>query len=160
MIGKRTFLDINEIIYIKKMGHIIGTHSHNHPSIFRDLNYNDKINEWKISKNILEKILDEEVLVASIPGGDMDEDTIRSAGEVGIKFLFTSEPNYTPYEKFGVLVLGRVCAKNTTSSSQITQWAMGKGFIKAQVIRYIKEFVRKKFKFIYKFYVERNKRES
>jgi peptidoglycan/xylan/chitin deacetylase (PgdA/CDA1 family) len=156
MIGESTFLDIKQIIEIKQMGHIIGAHSHNHPSIFRDLSYNDKINEWKKSKEILDRILNEEVVVASVPGGDMDQDTIRSAGEVGVKFLFTSEPNYTPYEKFGVLVLGRVCPKNTTNSSQISQWAMGKGFVKAQLIRSIKEFIRCRLKFIYKFYIKIN----
>jgi len=155
MIGESTFLDIKQIIEIKQMGHIIGAHSHNHPSIFRELSYKDKINEWRKSKKILDRILNEEVVVASIPGGDMDQDTIRSAGEVGIKYLFTSEPNYTPYEKFGVLVIGRVYPKNTTSSSQITQWAMGKGFVKAQLIRSIKEFIRCRLKFVYKFYIKR-----
>lgn len=156
LIGESTFLDTKQIIEIKQMGHVIGSHSHNHPSIFRDLSYKDKINEWKKSKKILDRILNEEVLIASVPGGDMDQDTIRSAGEVGIKFLFTSEPNYTPYEKFGVLVLGRVCPKKTTNSSQITQWAMGKGFIKAQLIRSIKEFIRLRLKFVYKFYIKIN----
>lgn len=156
MIGSNTFLNAEQIKSIRKRGHIIGAHSHNHPSIFRDLTYDEKIYEWKQSKEVLEKILNEKVYTASIPGGDMDDDTIRSAGEVGIKVLFTSEPHYTPFNKFGVLVMGRVCPKNTTSAYQIKQWAMGKGFLKARLIRLAKEFIRVRFKFIYKIYVKRN----
>ncbi len=156
MIGKPTFLNAEQIRGIRKNGHIIGAHSHNHPSIFRDLSYCEKINEWRQCKEILEKILNEEVTTASVPGGDMDLDTIRSAGEVGIKFLFTSEPNFTVYKKFGVLVLGRVCPKNTTSPSEISRWAIGKGFIRARLFRAAKEFIRVRLKFFYKIYVKKN----
>lgn len=156
MIESKTFLNAEQIKNIRKMGHIIGAHSHNHPSIFRDLTYDEKIYEWKQSKEVLEKILDEKLYTASVPGGDMDDDTIRSAGEVGIKFLFTSEPNFMPYEKFGVLIFGRVCPKNTTGATQIEQWAMGKGFFKTRLIRLAKEFIRLRFKFIYKIYIKRS----
>lgn len=156
MIGCINFLNEEQIIGIRRMGHLIGSHSHTHPHVFRDLSYSDKIHEWRKSKQILEEILNEEISTASIPGGDMDLDTIRSAGEVGIKYLFTSEPNYTPYIKHGVHVFGRICPKNSTKSSDIIKWSMGKGFFKAKSIRYLKQLVRMHLKFIYRFYLRLN----
>ncbi len=157
MIGADTFLNTDQIKNIRKMGHVIGTHSHTHPSIFRDLSYDQKIDEWGKSKKILEDILGEKISTASIPGGDMDDDTIRAAGDVGIEFLFTSEPSYRPYEKFGVLVFGRVCPKNTTAASQINQWAQGKGFLKSLLIRKAKNFMRISLKPLYSVFVKKGK---
>jgi peptidoglycan/xylan/chitin deacetylase (PgdA/CDA1 family) len=156
MIGSPEFLNVEQIKSIRKKGHLIGAHSHSHPSIFRDLTYKEKLYEWKKSKEVLEKILNEKVCTASVPGGDIDDDTIRSAGEVGLTVLFTSEPHFTSYQKFGVQVFGRVCPKNTTTESQIEKWATGKGFYKARLVRLAKEVFRVRLKFLYKIYIKRN----
>ncbi|WP_170398224.1 polysaccharide deacetylase family protein [Ruegeria arenilitoris] len=155
MIGDRTFLRPDQIREIHLIGHVIGTHSHTHPSIFRDLPYDEKLEEWSRSKAILEDILGSTVNSASVPGGDMDEDTIKSAGEAGIRYLFTSEPNWQPYEKYGVKVFGRVCAKNSTGPAQIQKWAKGQGFYKAKLSRFLKEVIRTRLKFFYLWYVRR-----
>lgn len=160
MIDKNLFLNSEQILNIRKMGHLIGSHSHDHPSIFRDLTYDEKIYQWKKSKEILENIVNEEIYTASVPGGDMDDDTIKSAGEVGIKFLFTSEPSYKPYKKYNVTVVGRVCPKNTTSSKYINAWASGKGFFQALLIRRLKEIPRVYLKFLYKIYRNRSGESS
>ena len=153
MIGKKGFLNANQINQIFKMGHLIGSHSHNHPDIFRDLTKKEKIFEWEKSKVILEKIISAKIIMASIPGGDMDIDTIKTASETGIKYLFTSEPNFKPYKKFNTVVVGRVCPKIKTSSNTIIHWSKGKGYIKLQIIRFLKEIIRKKLKVFYKFYI-------
>ena len=119
MIGKNLFLNSDQILKIREMGHIIGSHSHTHPKIFRDLSYKQKLFEWEKSKNVLEEILKERIFCASIPGGDMDKETIKSAGIAGIKFLFTSEPTYYNFEEYGVEVFGRVFPKNNTNSITI-----------------------------------------
>ena len=153
MIDDSKFLTKDEIVEIHKLGHIIGSHSHNHPSIFTDLSFEEMLNEWLESKKILEDIIGTSVISASVPGGDMNDDTIRSASQAGLKYLFTSEPHYKPYKKHNILVIGRVCTKNTTSSSVIKAWAKGKGFLKAQFIRFCKEIIRTRLKFIYLVYV-------
>ena len=159
-IGKKFFLSSDQIIKIRNMGHIIGSHSHSHPQIFRDLPFDRKIYEWSKSKSLLEEILNETILCASIPGGDMDRNTIKAAGEVGIKFLFTSEPTYYVSEDFGVSVFGRVCPKKTTNKKTIKNWAKGKGYFKTQIVRFIKEFVRKNLKFIYKLHLDYMKNKN
>lgn len=160
LIGKPNFLTTDEVISIHNMGHIIGSHSHSHPNIFRDLSYQDQLNEWSESKAILENIIDQPVICASVPGGDMDKWTIIAAAEAGIKYLFTSEPNYTPQQKFGVFLLGRVCPKNTTTSHQITKWCDGRGFATLKLIRVVKAALRTTLKPLYKIYVMRGENKT
>lgn len=159
LIGKAGFLTEGEIRNLDNRGHIIGSHSHTHPDIFRDIPYKQKIEEWRVSKEKLEEILRKEILCASVPGGDMDDDTIKSAAEAGIKYLFTSEPSYSPYEKYGVLVIGRVCAKNTTTTKQVHAWAKGEGFVRARFVRFCKEIIRTILHPVYQGYVRINERK-
>jgi len=158
MIGAPGFLNEDEIRELDRRGHIIGSHSHSHPNIFRDISFEQKIEEWQVSKQILEKILCKDVVSASIPGGDMDDETIETAAKTGIHYLFTSEPNYTPYLKYGVWVFGRVCPKNTTSTADIRTWTNGRGYLKAKMIRSLKELIRTKLKFLYQAYVRINEK--
>lgn len=160
MIGEPGFLTEGGIRGLSSAGHVIGSHSHTHPDIFRDISYDRKLEEWRISKEKLESILGEKVESASVPGGDMDDDTIRAAGEVGLKFLFTSEPNYIPFEKFGVKCIGRVCPKNTTPTTQVLTWASGQGYFRAQALRKTKELLRRYGRPLYRLYVRSNERKS
>ncbi len=91
-IGTKGFLEEKDILTLHNSGHTIGSHSHTHPMIFRSLRYDQMLEEWKTSKDILENILDEEVLYCSIPGGDSDLKTYESATEAGFRFIFDSEP--------------------------------------------------------------------
>jgi peptidoglycan/xylan/chitin deacetylase (PgdA/CDA1 family) len=84
MIGTPGFLSEDEIQELDRRGHIIGSHSHSHPSIFRDISFQQKLEEWQVSKQILENILCKDVVSASIPGGDMDDETIETAAKAGI----------------------------------------------------------------------------
>lgn len=91
-IDKKEFLNKKQIIEINKNGHIIGAHSHTHPRVISSLSYSEILSEWRISKNILEDIIEEEVETASVPGGFYSKKVADAAIEAGFKFLFTSEP--------------------------------------------------------------------
>src|SRR5690606_809921 len=80
-IGTRGFLKENDIRTLERNGHRIGGHSHTHPMIFRSLTYKSMLEEWQVSKEILENILGTEVLYCSVPGGDADAKTYESAVE-------------------------------------------------------------------------------
>ena len=60
-IGKKGFLDENEIKEIYNMGHIIGSHSHTHLNPFCEFDDNIIKEEVIKSKNILQNILDDKV---------------------------------------------------------------------------------------------------
>ena len=73
LIGSRTFLDRKEIGYIRSAGHVIGSHSHRHPDIFRDQTPQQMTAEWRTSCDILADLLGEPCPVASVPGGDISQ---------------------------------------------------------------------------------------
>src|SRR5204862_125604 len=77
-------------------GHVVGTHSHTHPDIFRRLPRELMTTEWRVSRAILEALLGEPCIAASVPGGDISHVVLESAGDAGIRYLFTSEPLLRP----------------------------------------------------------------
>ena len=142
MIGSSTFLNKLDIKELFGRGHVIGTHSHNHRTPFRDLSIKEMIKEWSISIDILEQILSSKITCGSIPGGDMDKKSITSAKSCNIKYLFTSEPINKVWMKDGIMLFGRVCPKVGTEISKVRNFANNKGFIKEKMVRKIKNLIK------------------
>lgn len=109
------FLTKNQIKELDERGHVIASHSHTHPKVISELSYEEIVNEWKLSKSILEEIVGHAVTVASVPGGAVSKDIIRAAAEAGYKTLYTSEPTTDIRNEFEVEVIGRyTISKDTT----------------------------------------------
>ena len=106
-IGDGRFMDKGQIRELRRMGHVIGSHSHTHPDRMSILTHNELLDEWRRSRGILEDILGEPVLTASVPGGYYTKHVAIAADEAGIKTLFTSEPTRSPSTVGGCTVLGR-----------------------------------------------------
>lgn len=142
-IGKQLFVAKNDIVMLHKKQHIIGSHSHTHPMIFRSLSYKKMLEEWKTSKSILEDIIQNEVLCCSIPGGDADEKTYQSAVEAGYKYIFNSEPTaqITPIEN--AYILGRFSIKANTSMNEIHEILLYQNHKKLQNQRKFKQKIKK-----------------
>ncbi len=83
LIGTRTFVDATDIRYLRSCGHIVGSHSHTHPDIFRDQTPERMLEEWRTSCGILADLLGEPCSVASVPGGDISTAVLRSAAPAG-----------------------------------------------------------------------------
>ena len=141
MIGKPCFMKSDDILDLHKRGHIIGVHSHTHPSPFYDLSYTEMLNEWNTSKLILENIIGEKVNTASIPGGDMDRNTQLSSYESGLSYLFCSEPFIHPKQN-GNILLGRICPKKGTPIKRVEDLADFRGFFWEMAIRQIKNIIK------------------
>ena len=150
LINKNNFLTAKQIKELSTRGHVIGTHSHTHPTLFRDLSMRKKVFEWSKSKTILEEILGQKITIASLPGGDLNDATIQSAARSGIKHLFTSEPGLKIWVKFGVNCYPAFCPKNKTSKKLIIKWTNGEGLLELKLIRQIKNFIKIALKPIYK----------
>lgn len=138
LIGRRTFLDIDGIRYLRRCGHIIGSHSHTHPDIFSYQPFEAMVREWRISCDIIAQLLGEPCTVASVPGGDSSRTVFESAHASGIKYLFTSEPWLVPRKVGNCLVLGRVCIKTTTPLSNVKEYAQFRGWSRALINRQLK----------------------
>jgi peptidoglycan/xylan/chitin deacetylase (PgdA/CDA1 family) len=158
-IGERTFLKPADIRTLRSAGHVVGTHSHTHPDIFRGLPRELMTTEWRVSRAILEALLGEQCLAASVPGGDISRVVLESAAEAGIRYLFTSEPLLTPERIGDTWILGRVILKAGVSAATIRQLVAFRGWQRVQLIRRLGGIARALFPPLYERYVRLRTRE-
>lgn len=142
-IGTPGFLGEEDIRTLRKAGHSVGSHSHTHPMIFRSLSFEKMMEEWKVSKGILEEILGEEILYASVPGGDSDAKTYASAEKLGLKYLFDSEPIIEPRFVHQTEIFGRLSVKAQTTHEQLEDMLTLKNLSSLQRKRKIKGAIKK-----------------
>ena len=115
-------------------GHLVGSHSHTHPHMFRRLALAQMHDEWRRSRAILEDVLGAAVAAASIPGGQGDLATERTAAQAGYTVLFTSQPRLVPWRTDGILCIGRVCPKAGSAPGRVGMLARGQGFTRELMI--------------------------
>jgi peptidoglycan/xylan/chitin deacetylase (PgdA/CDA1 family) len=124
-IGKRGFLIKEQIRDLRQRGHVIGTHSASHPPWMSRCSWRQLVAEWTTSVKVLSELLDEQVIVASVPGGHYSKQVARAASHAGIKVLFNSEPITRRHQVDGCLVLGRYTIIRGTSPALVTRIACG-----------------------------------
>lgn len=101
------FLDKKQVRELHDRGHIIASHTHTHPLNISVLPEKEIIEEWRVSKVLLEEITGVELNMASIPNGYLSKKIIVAASKAGITNLFTSEPTINKRQSFGVELVGR-----------------------------------------------------
>lgn len=156
-LGERTFLDRAGLLELKQQGHLVGTHSHTHPDIFRDLSRSRMLDEWRGSRAILEDLLGEPCIAGSVPGGDISAEVLDAADEAGLRFLFTSEPWNTPRKVGDCWVIGRMSLKAGMSADSVDALVRFRGWKKARLERGLKAIARHGMAPLYRMYVERNR---
>jgi len=159
LLGTRTFLTADEVRSLRSQGHLIGSHSHSHPSIYRELDRGRMIVEWRRSCDILSQLLGEPCHTASVPGGEISPAVLRSADAAGVRYLFTSEPWLEPRVVGGCWVLGRFFAKSSTSADEVAQLAAFHGWTNRLVVRRLKALARRSVPPLYRWYVKHSTRE-
>lgn len=158
LVGQRGFLTADDIRDLRTRGHVIGTHSHTHPDIFRALSRARMVAEWRTSADYLEDVLGEPCLAGSVPGGDISAAALESAGEAGLRFLFTSEPWIHPLMIGGCWVFGRYGVKAATSAVAVADLAGFRGWGRARLERQLKVLARLGLGPVYRWYVRRTTR--
>jgi peptidoglycan/xylan/chitin deacetylase (PgdA/CDA1 family) len=159
LIGARTFVDAADIRYLRSCGHVIGSHSHTHPDIFRDQTPEGMLAEWRTSCGILADLLGESCIVASVPGGDISSAVLRSAAPAGIRYLFTSEPWIAPRQVDGSWILGRFGPKVGTSPARVGELVRFRSWRRALLERRLKGVVRRSLPALYRLYVRHTTRD-
>lgn len=160
LVGRRGFLDAAGVRALHARGHLIGSHSHTHPDIFRDLPPAIMREEWRVSIDALAQLLGAPCVAASVPGGDISAAALRSAAASGVRWLFTSEPWLTPRRVDDCRVLGRFCAKASTSPATIGELAAFHGWRRALVERRLRVAARRTAPALYRAWVRRATRPS
>lgn len=107
MIGRDGFLNREQIRELDRRGHLIGSHSASHPTRFAACSWKQMLDEWQISRAVLEDLLGHGVTTASLPGGYFSWRVARAAAEAGLAVLFTSEPECRLRSLEGCTVVGR-----------------------------------------------------
>jgi peptidoglycan/xylan/chitin deacetylase (PgdA/CDA1 family) len=130
LLGTRTFLDEKATRYLHSCGHVIGSHSHTHPDIFRALPFERMVQEWRTSCDLLSDLLGSPCLTGSVPGGDVSRRVFQSADAAGMKSLFTSDPLLVPKQEGNCWILGRVCPKADEPLPNIQRLAEFRGWTK------------------------------
>ena len=153
LIGTATFLDAAGLRRLRSAGHVIGSHSHTHPDIFRELPPERMVEEWRTSCAILSDILGERCDTASVPGGDVSRLALESAGAASLRYLFTSEPWLTPRMVGDCWVLGRFCPKRETPPERVRALAQFRGWTSALLVREIKNLARRSVPALYRLYI-------
>jgi peptidoglycan/xylan/chitin deacetylase (PgdA/CDA1 family) len=159
LIGRRTFLDAGEIRHLRSCGHLVGSHSHTHPDIYRELDWERMVVEWRQSSDLLAQLLGEPCIAGAVPGGEISKAVLRSAGTAGLRFLFTSEPWLRPRIIGGCWVLGRFCAKASTAAYEIAELARFRGWTGKLLVRRLKSVAGRRVPPLYRLYVSRSARE-
>lgn len=106
-IGQPGFVTAADLRALRAAGHVVGSHSHTHPTEMSRLASATLEAEWRNSVDCLRAVLGEPVTVASVPGGFYLPNVAQAAAAAGIRFLFTSEPTLRTHRVDGCLVLGR-----------------------------------------------------
>lgn len=153
LVGARGFLTAEDIRAIHRAGHVIGSHSHTHPDIFRDLAFERAVEEWRTSADMLSQLLGAPCVSASVPGGDISARVLDSAETAGLRYLFTSEPWLRPRRHGECWVLGRFSVKLETSAAHVGRLARFQGWGGALARRRLKVVATRAFPPLYRLYV-------
>jgi peptidoglycan/xylan/chitin deacetylase (PgdA/CDA1 family) len=106
-IGRKGFLNPEQIRFLRRKGHVIGSHSFSHPVRMAHCSREELTDEWTRSIKMLSDILGEQVDTASVPGGYYSDRVGETAAAAGVRVLFNSEPTTAVHAIGGCLVVGR-----------------------------------------------------
>jgi peptidoglycan/xylan/chitin deacetylase (PgdA/CDA1 family) len=159
-VGAPTFLGAAEIRYLHECGHVIGSHSHTHPDIFRELSPGAMREEWSTSAALLSDWLGTPCEAASVPGGEISPAVLESGAAVGFRFLFTVEPRVRPWNVRECRVFGRYMVKVGTPPSRVGRLAQFRGWTGALAVRRLKAVARRSVPPLYRYVVAQRGREA
>lgn len=152
LVGTRGFLTADGIRQLHAAGHLIGSHSRTHPTIFRDLTLEQMVAEWRTSCAFLEDLVGEPVRTASVPGGHISRRVLSSADATGLSCLFTSEPWLTPRRFGDCSILGRFSVTTRTSPAHVRRLAQFRSWRRALIHRNLKVLLTKALPRLYRLY--------
>lgn len=122
-IGTPGFLAAEEIRDLGRRGHVVGSHSHTHPTYMGKLSRREIDDEWTRSRAILTDVLGAPPALASVPGGFLSNDVVNGAAAAGYHVLLTSEPVMRATRANGLLSIGRFTIWARTPAERVGAYA-------------------------------------
>jgi peptidoglycan/xylan/chitin deacetylase (PgdA/CDA1 family) len=159
-IDEPRFVSTADIRKLRACGHLVGSHSHTHPTPFHALTTARMLEEWRVSSDRIAQVLGEPCTTGSVPGGDISDIVLGVAASAGLTHLFTSEPWRTPRRVGGCWVLGRYIVKVGTRPGRIRELTTFRGWQRALLVRHLKLLARRTLPLPYRLYVSWRAREA
>ena len=81
------YILLNDLKKVETLGHLIGLHSHNHPTMLENLSYKEQRNEYETNLSSLSKILNKSknsIKCMVHPSGSYNNFTLKILKEIGI----------------------------------------------------------------------------
>lgn len=78
----------SNIKYLNETGHVIGLHSHTHPTELKMMSYSEQLDEYEKNKTILESIIGSEIFSMSHPCNSYNDDTLKILQNMNVNFGF------------------------------------------------------------------------
>lgn len=134
-IGTDGFLSESDIVELDKRGHVIGAHSHTHPSGMKDLSNEVLKNEWNHSIKCLNDILNKGIIFASIPGGSYSDKVFDVLFDLGVTNVYTSKPATNSYKYKNSNIYGRFDVNSTTSLASVNKIVTSSRFRRKLIVK-------------------------
>lgn len=124
-VGTPGFMSADELRELARRGHLIGSHSHTHPTYMGKLTRAQLDEEWTRSRALLGELLGAPPRTASVPGGYLSDAVIAAAASAGYELLFTSEPTARVGGDGALAVRGRYTIWASTPARVAADYARG-----------------------------------
>ncbi|MBU0564602.1 MAG: polysaccharide deacetylase family protein [Gammaproteobacteria bacterium] len=93
-LSSKLFCTADNIRKLDSNGHVVGLHSHTHPTKLRALDVSAQKSEFYKNKEILESLISKPVRAMSHPCNSYGDDTLKVLGELGVNVGFRSNMTY------------------------------------------------------------------
>lgn len=80
------WMNKEEVKILSEDGHLIGLHTHSHPTNLNKLTYKSQKNEFRKNKSILEKIIGKKIEIVAYPCGKYNKETFKVMEKLKIKY--------------------------------------------------------------------------
>lgn len=87
-LSKNLYMSENDIKDLSSSGHLIGLHSHNHPTKITELDFENHENEYKKNFEFISKLVKKNPIAMSHPCNIYDQNTFKILNNLGIKLGF------------------------------------------------------------------------
>jgi peptidoglycan/xylan/chitin deacetylase (PgdA/CDA1 family) len=128
------FVTAEQVRELKARSHGIGTHSCSHPERMSSCSWQQLVQEWRQSREILSEILGEPVTMGSVPGGYYSRKVAQAAAHAGLLVLFTSEPTPRVENVDGCWVVGRYSIHRGVAPKTAAALAAGRLLARGQQV--------------------------
>lgn len=120
------FVGGEEVRELVRRGHVVGSHSHSHPTYMARLSFREIETEWQRSREALAEVLGEGPIHAAVPGGFSSPAVVQAAAVAGYRWLMTSKPVARVDMIDGVSVFGRYTVWARTQPQTAAAFVLGR----------------------------------